>query len=133
MDPPREELRAISTTGGTLSAVSGVFPMGSNTSRRVSEAIRIMSDIIGSQEAEKAGKRHEYYEAIGQGAHVTLGKKGVKISGAVYFSYETFRADGHFIVVAKALPNSELGGKIIYESKTGKWAGTEDIRQGWLP
>jgi hypothetical protein len=99
----------------------------------VDEAIRIIAAIIVSQEAEKAGKRHEYYEAVGQGAHVILGKKGVKISGAVYFSYETLRTEGHFIVVAKALPSSELRGRIIFESKTGKWAGTEDIRQEWLP
>lgn len=107
--------------------------MGYNKSRRVGEAIRIISDIVGSQEAEKAGKRHVYYEAVGQGAHVILGKRGVKISGAVYFSYETFRTEGHFIVVAKALPSSELRGRIIFESKTGKWAGTEDIQQEWLP
>jgi hypothetical protein len=131
MDPPREELRAIRTTGRTLSAIAAAFPMSYNTS--VSEAIRIISDIIGSQVAEKAGKRHVYYEAVGQGAHVILGKRGVKISGAVYFSYETFRTEGHFIVVAKALPSSELRGRIIFESKTGKWVGTEDIQQEWLP
>jgi hypothetical protein len=107
--------------------------MGYNKSHRINEAIRIISDIVGSQEAEKAGKRHEYYEAVGQGAHVILAKKAVKISGAVYFSYETFRIEGHFIVVAKALPSSELRGSIIYESKTGKWVGTEDIQQEWLP
>jgi len=36
-------------------------------------------------------------------------------------------------VVATALSKSGVEGKIIYESKTGKWVGTEDIRQEWLP
>jgi len=99
----------------------------------VDEAIRIIAAITVSQEAEKAGKRLEYYDAVGPNAHEVIAKKGIEISKAVYFSYETFRAEGHFIVVATALPRSRMRGKIIYESKTGKWAGTEDIRQDWLP
>lgn len=102
-------------------------------SHKVDEAIRIISGIIVSQEIEKAGKRLEYYDAVGPKAHEIIGKKGFEISKAVYFSYETFRAEGHFVVVATALPRSRMRGKIIYESKTGKWAGTEDIRQDWLP
>jgi hypothetical protein len=110
-----------------------VFSMRRSKSRKVDEAIRMISDIIVSQEAEKIGTRHEYYEAVGPGAHEILLKRGVEISKAVYFTYETFRVEGDFIVVAKALPVSGIEGKIIYESKTGKWAPTEDIRQEWLP
>jgi hypothetical protein len=102
-------------------------------SRKVDEAIGIISSIIVSQEIEKAGKRREYYEALGPNAHEIIGRKGIEISKAVYFSYETFGVQGHFVVVAKALPKSGMEGKIIYESKTAKWVGTEDIRQEWLP
>jgi hypothetical protein len=96
-------------------------------SHKVDEAIRIISGIIVSQEAEKAGKRFEYYDAVRPNAHEIIAKKGVEISKAVYFSYETFRGEGHFIVVATALPKSRMKGKIIYESKTRKWVGTEAI------
>jgi len=99
----------------------------------VYEVIGTIAAIAVSQEAERGGKRHEYYDAIGPSAHEIIAEKGVEISNASYFSYETFRAQGHFVVVAKALPKSGLNGKILYESKTGKWVGTEDIRQEWLP
>lgn len=107
--------------------------MGYENSRKVDEAIRIISSVILSQDIEKAGKRREYYDAVGPNAHKIMAKKGIEISKALYFSYETFRAEGHFVVVATALAKSGMNGKIIYESKTEKWAGTEDIRQEWLP
>jgi hypothetical protein len=107
--------------------------MGYDSSHKVDEAIRIISVIIVSQEIEKVGKRFDYYDAVGPKAHEIIAKKGVEISKAVYFSYETFRAQGHFTVVATALPTSGMKGKIMYESKTGNWAGIEDIRQEWLP
>jgi len=100
---------------------------------KVDGAIGIITAIVMSQEIEKAGKRLEYYEAVGPKAHEIIEKKGIEISKAVYFSYETFKAGGHFVVVATALPKSGMKGKIIYESKTGKWVGTEDIQQEWLP
>jgi len=127
------ELIAVLTTIGILLAIAEGLFIGSMKSRKVDEAIRIISVVIVSQEIEMAGKRREYYEAVGPKAHDTIDKKGVKVSKAVYHSYETFRAEGHFVVVAKALPRSRMRGKIIYENKTGKWAGTEDIRQEWLP
>ncbi len=102
-------------------------------SHTVHEAIIIISGIIISQEIERSGKSFDYYDAIGPKAQEIIGKKGVEISDTSNFSYETFREQGHFVVVAKALPQSGLNGKIIYESKTGKWVGTEDIRQEWLP
>jgi len=102
-------------------------------SRKISEAIGIISVVIVSQDIEKAGKHLEYYDAVGPNAHEIIAKKGIDMSKAVYFSYETFRAEGHFVVAAKALPKSGMEGKIIYESKTGKWVGTEDIRREWLP
>ena len=100
---------------------------------KVDEVIGTIAAIVVSQEAERGGKTHEYYDAIGPNAHEIIAEKGVEISNASYFSYETFRADGHFVVVAKALPKSGLNGKVIYESKTGKWVGSEDIRQELLP
>ena len=102
-------------------------------SRKISEAIGIISSIIGSQEIERAGKRREYYEAVGPNAHEIMAKKGIDMSKAVDFRYGTFKLEGHFIVIATALPKSGLKGMIIYESKTAKWVGTEDIRQEWLP
>jgi len=66
---------------------------------------------------------------LGQTPNEIMAKKGVEISKAVYFSYETFRVEGHFIVVATALPKSGMKGKIIYESKNGKWAGTEATKE----
>jgi hypothetical protein len=107
--------------------------MGCDESGKVEEAIGIIAAIVVSQEAEKAGRRLEYYDAVGPRAHDVITEKGVDISKSVYFSYETFRLEGYFVVIAKALPVSGLKGKIIYESKTGKWTGTEDIRQEWLP
>lgn len=107
--------------------------MGYEPSHTIYEAVRIISGIIISQEIEKSGKSFDYYDAIGPKAQEIVEEKGVKIFDASYFSYETFRAQGHFVVVAKALPKSGLNGKIIYESKTGKWVGTDDIRQEWLP
>lgn len=107
--------------------------MGCDESGKVEEAIGIIAAIIVSQEIERAGKRLAYYDAVGPNAHEIIGRKGIEISKAVYFSYETFRLEGYFVVIAKALPVSGLKGKIIYESKTGKWTGTEDIRQEWLP
>ena len=114
-------------------ALDLVLVIGSMESRKVDEAIGIISSIIVSQEIERAGKRREYYEAVGPNAHKIIAKKGIEISKAHYFSYETFRAEGYFVVVATALPKLGLEGKIIYESKNGKWVGTEDIRQEWLP
>ncbi len=99
---------------------------------RVYEALGIIARIVISQEIEKGGKSFDYYDAVGPKAHETIAKKGVKISKDDCFNYATFRVQGHFIVVATALPESGMRGKIIYESKTGKWAGTEDIRQGLL-
>ena len=107
--------------------------MGYIKSHKVDEAIRIIPVVIVSQDIEKAGKRLAYYDAVGPNAHEIMAKKGIDMSKAVYFSYETFRAEGHFVVIATALPKSGMKGKIIYESKTGKWVGTEDIRQEWLP
>ena len=100
---------------------------------KVDEAVRIMSGIIISQEIERSGKSFDYYDAVGPNAHEIIVKKGVEVSNTSHFSYETFRTQGHFVVIAKALLKSSLNGKIIYESKTGKWVGTEDIRQEWLP
>jgi len=102
-------------------------------SHTVDEAVIIISGIIISQEIERSGKSFDYYDAVGPQAQEIIAEKGVKISDASYFSYETFRVQDHFVVVAKALPQSGLNGKIIYESKMGKWVGTEDIRQEWLP
>jgi len=127
------ELIAVLTAAGILLAIAVVFFIGYMKSRKVDEAIGIISSIIVSQEIEKAGKRREYYEAVGPNAHEIIGRKGIEISMAVYFSYETFRVQGHFEVVAKALPKSGMEGKIIYDSKTAKWVGTGDIRQKWLP
>jgi len=127
------ELIAVLTAIGILLAIAVVLFIGSMKSRKVDEAIAIISSIVVSQEIERAGKRREYYEAVGPNAHKIIAKKGIVISKAHCFSYETFRAEGHFKVVAKALPKSGMKGRIIYESKTGKWAGTEDIRQEWLP
>lgn len=107
--------------------------MGCNESGKVDEAVGIISAIVVSQESEKAGRRLEYYDAVGPDAHEILAQKGIGISKAAYFSYETFRVADHFVIIAKALPISGLKGKVIYESKTGKWTGTEDIRQEWLP
>ena len=107
--------------------------MGCDESGKVDEAIGIISAIVVSQEAEKTGRRLEYYDAVGPRAHDVIAEKGVEISKAIYFSYETFRLEGHFVVIAKALPVSGLKGKIVYESENGKWTGTEDIRQEWLP
>jgi prepilin-type N-terminal cleavage/methylation domain-containing protein len=127
------ELIVVLTIVGILSAIAVVLLMGYIKSHKVDEAIRIISVVIVSQEIEMAGKRVAYYDAVGPNAHEIIAKKGIDISKAIYFSYETFRAERHFIVVATALPKSRMKGKIIYESKTGKWAGTEDIRQEWLP
>jgi len=127
------ELITVLAIVGTLLAIAVFFFIGYMKSHKVDEAIRIISCIIVSQEIEKAGKRLEYYNAVGPNAHEIIAKKGIEISKATYFSYETFRAEGHFVVVATALPKSRMRGKIIYESKTGKWMGTEDIRQEWLP
>jgi hypothetical protein len=102
-------------------------------SHKVDEAVGIISGIIISQEIERSGKSFDYYDAVGAKAHEIIAERGVEISNTSYFSYETFKAQGHFIVVAKALPKSGLNGKIIYENKTGKWVATEDIRQEWLP
>jgi hypothetical protein len=107
--------------------------MGYESSHKVDEVVGIISGIVISQEIGKSGISFDYYDAVGPKAHEIIAKKGVEISKALYFSFETFRAKGHFVVVAEALPESGMRGKIIYESKTGKWAGTEDIRQEWLP
>ena len=127
------ELIAVLTIVGILSAIAVVLLMGYIKSHKADEAIRIISVVIVSQEIEMAGKRVAYYDAVGPNAHEIIAKKGIEISKAVYFSYETFRAEGDYVVVAKALPRSRMKGKIIYESKTGKWVGTEDIGQEWLP
>ena len=100
---------------------------------RVYEVLGIIARIVISQEIEKSGKSFDYYDAVGPKAHEIIADKGVEISNASYFSYETFRAHDHFVVVARALPKSGLNGKIIYESKTGRWVGTQDVRQKWLP
>ena len=100
---------------------------------RVYEVLGIIARIVISQEIERLGKSFDYYDAVGPKSHEIIAEKGVEISNASYFSYETFRAEGHLVVVARALPKSGLNGKVIYEGKTGKWVGTEDIRQEWLP
>ena len=107
--------------------------MGYEGFHKGDEALGTISGIIISQEIERSGKSFDYYDAVGPKAHEIIAKKGVTISKDGYFNYETFRLQGHFIVVATALPNSGMRGKIIYESKTGKWVGTEGIRQGLLP
>jgi type II secretory pathway pseudopilin PulG len=127
------ELIVVFALVGTLLITAVVPLMSYKKSRKVDEAIGFISSIIVSQEIEKAGKRLEYYEAVGPNAHEIIGRKGIEISKAVYFSYETFRTEGYFIVVATALAKSRMKGRIIYESKTGKWVGTEDIRQEWVP
>jgi len=127
------ELIVVLTAVGIRLAIVVVLFIRYMKSRKVDEAIGIISSIIVSQEIERGGKRLEYYDAIGPRAHDVIAEKGVEISKAIYFSYETFRLEGHFVVIAKALPVSGLKGKIIYESKNGKWTGTEDIWQEWLP
>jgi hypothetical protein len=107
--------------------------MGYESSHKIDEAAGIIAGIVISQEIEKTGKSFDYYEAVGPKAHEIIGKKGVKISKDGYFSYETFRLEGYLVVVATALFESGMRGKIIYESKTGNWVGTENIRQEWLP
>jgi hypothetical protein len=107
--------------------------MGYKRSHKVDEVAGIIAGIIISQEIEKGGKSFDYYDAVGPKAHEIIAKKGVKILKDIYFSYETFRLEGHFVVVATALSESGVRGKIIYVSKTGKWIATEDIRQEWLP
>ena len=128
---PPVELIAVLTTIGILLAIAVVLFIGSMKSRKVDEAIAIISSIVVSQEIERAGKRREYYEAVGPNAHKIIAKKGIEISKAHCFSYETFRVEGYFVVVGTALPKSGMNGKIIYESKNGKWAGIGDIRQEW--
>lgn len=107
--------------------------MNYERSHKVDDAVRIISGIIISQEIERSGKSFDYYDAVGPKAHEIIAEKGVDVSNTSSFSYETFRTQGHFVVVARALLKSSLNGKIIYESKTGRWVGTEDIRQEWLP
>jgi len=107
--------------------------MSSKSSHKIDEAAGIIAGIIISQEIEKSTKSFNYYEAFGPKAHEIIAKKGVGILKDIYFGFETFRLEGHFVVVATALFESGMKGKIIYESKTGKWVGTEDIRQEWLP
>lgn len=102
-------------------------------SHKVDKAVGIISGIVISQEIERSRRSFDYYDAVGPKAHEVIANKGVEISKALCFSYETFRVGGNFVVVAKALPESGMRGKIIYESKTGKWVGTEDIRQEMLP
>jgi len=102
-------------------------------SGKVDEAIHIILAIIISQQSERTEERRSYYDAVGPNAHEIMAKKGIEISKAVYFSYETFKTADHFVVIARALPESGMKGSIIYESETGKWTGIGDIREEWLP
>ena len=122
-----------STNAGRALAMPGVLSVESDNSLKVEEAIGIISDIIVSQEMEKAGEGLTYYDAVGQRAHEILAQNGVDVSEAVYFSYEMFRTGRHFVVIAKALPHSGMKGRIIHESESGKWVGSDDIRKEWLP
>jgi hypothetical protein len=105
---PPVELIAALTAIEILLAIAVVLYIGSMKARKVDEATGIISSIIVSQEIEKAGKRLEYYEAVGPNAHEIIGRKGIEISKAFYFSYETFRAEGYFVVLATALPKSRM-------------------------
>ena len=120
-----------STNAGRAFALPGVLSVESDNSLKVEEAIGITSDITVSQEMGKAGEGFVYYDAVGQRAYEILAQNWVDVSEAVCFSYETFRTGRHFVVIAKALLNSGMEGRIIYES--GKWVGTDDIRKEWLP
>lgn len=97
------------------------------------EATRIILAIIESQEIERSGRYQTYYEAGDSDAHKTIRKKGVHIRKNAPFSYKTFKLEGHFIVVATALSQSGTEGRIIYESKTGQWIETGEIKKEWLP
>ena len=127
------ELMVVLTIVGILLAIAVPMYIGYVESSRVGEAVGIMSAIITSQKVEKVGKRLKYYDAVGPDAHKIITEKGIDISEARYFRYETMRERDHFLVIATALPESGLTGKIFYESSTGKWLATGDIKQEWLP
>jgi hypothetical protein len=96
-------------------------------------AIRIILAIIESQKIERMGICQTYYEAGDSNAHKIIRKKGIHIPKNAPFGYKTFKLEEHFIVVATALPQSGMEGRIIYESKTGQWIGTGEIKKEWLP
>lgn len=96
------------------------------------KAIRIILAVIESQKVERMGICQTYYEAGDSDAHEIIRKKGVHIPKNAPFSYKTFELRDHFIVVATALPQSGMEGRIIYESTTGGWIGMGDIKQEWL-
>lgn len=126
------EFMAVLIVVGILVAIAVSLFIGYIESSRVDEAIGIISAIIETQKVERTGKSLKYYDAVGPDAHKIIAEKGIDISKARYFRYETFREIGAFVVVATALPGSGLRGRIFYESKTGKCLAIGDIKQEWL-
>lgn len=126
------ELIVIIIIVGVLAAIAVPLYLHYSEMSKVREAFGIIKAIITSQKVEKI-RAFRYYTASGDGATTIFTSKGIDLSDAIFFTYETVGDADSFTVTATATPELGMTGTITYDSTTKSWSSTGDITDRMLP
>jgi prepilin-type N-terminal cleavage/methylation domain-containing protein len=126
------ELMVVIIIVGILAAIALPLYLHYSEMSKVREALGIIKAITTSQKVEKI-RTSRYYTATGDEAKTIFTSKGIDLSDATFFTYETVGNADSFTVTATATPESGITGTITYDSTSKSWSSTGDIADSMLP
>jgi prepilin-type N-terminal cleavage/methylation domain-containing protein len=126
------ELVVVIIIVGILAAIAAPLYLHYSEMSKVREALGIIKAITTSQKVEKI-RTLRYYTASGGEAKTIFTSKGIDLSDATFFTYETVGDADSFTVTATATPESGITGTITYDSTSKAWSSTGDITDSMLP
>jgi prepilin-type N-terminal cleavage/methylation domain-containing protein len=126
------ELMVVIVIVGILAAVAVPLYLHYSEMSKVREALGIIKAITTSQKVEKI-RTSRYYTATGDEAKTIFKRKGIDLSDATLFTYETVGDADSFTVTATATSESGITGTITYDSMSKDWSSTGDILDSMLP
>ena len=126
------ELMVVIIIVGILAAIAVPLFLHYSEMSKVREALGIIKAITTSQKVEKI-RTLRYYTASGGEAKTIFTSKGIDLSDATFFTYETVGDADSFTVTATATPESGITGTITYDSTSKAWSSTGDITDSMLP
>jgi prepilin-type N-terminal cleavage/methylation domain-containing protein len=126
------ELIVVIIIVGVLAAITVPLYLHYSEMSKVREALGIIKAITTSQKVEKM-RTSRYFTATGNEAKTIFPSKGIDLSDAPFFTYETVGDADSFTVTATATPESGITGTITYDNATKSWSSTGDITDRMLP
>jgi Tfp pilus assembly protein PilE len=126
------ELIVVIIIVGILAAIAVPLYLHYSEMTKVREALGVMKAIATSQKVEKI-RVLKHYDATGGAASTIFQKKGIDLTDAIYFTYETAGGADTFTITATATPQSGIMGTITYDSAINGWSSTGDITEKMLP